>query len=236
MPMKMGKFPFSPTRRLRKSGGRMDMEFKDLIKAISECNQEETIILVSSYAEKGAKVKDLLDAMTDGLKELGEKFSRGEAFIPELVFGCEIFNEAMKKLKPFMSQGTDAQRESKGKVVMATVKGDLHDIGKNLVATFLTVGGYQVVDLGTDVPNEKLIEVIQKEKPDVVGLSALLTTTMLSQRQFMALLKEKGLRDKVKVIVGGAPVSQTWASEIGADAYGADAVDGKKKIDSLLGK
>jgi len=212
------------------------MEFKDLTKAISECDQEKTLGLVYGYAAKGAKVKDLLDAMTDGLKELGEKFSQGEAFIPELVFGGEIFNEAMKKLAPFMSPGTDAQRKSKGKVLMATVKGDLHDIGKNLVTTFLTVGGYQVIDLGTDVSNEKLIEVIQKEKPDVVGLSALLTTTMLGQRQFMALMKEKGLREKVKVIVGGAPVSQSWASEIGADAYGADAVDGKKKIDALLGK
>ena len=119
---------------------------------------------------------------------------------------------------------------------MATVKGDLHDIGKNLVTTFLTVGGYQVIDLGTDVPNEKLIDIIQKEKPDVVGLSALLTTTMLGQRQFMAMLKEKGLRDKVKVMVGGAPVSQAWADEIGADGYGADAVDGKNKIDAMLHK
>jgi methanogenic corrinoid protein MtbC1 len=114
------------------------------------------------------------------------------------------------------------------------VKGDLHDIGKNLVTIFLSLGGYEVIDLGTDVPNEKLIAVVQNEKPNVIGLSSLLTTTMLSQRQFMVMLKEKGLRDKVKVIVGGAPVSQAWADEIGADAYGADAVDGKKKIDAML--
>jgi len=210
------------------------MEFIDLVKGMSECNQEEVLGLVSRYAKKGARVRDLLDALTEGLKELGEKFSRGEAFIPELVFGGEIFNGATKILGPHMTEGADTQMKTKGKVVMATVKGDLHDIGKNLVATFLTVGGYQVVDLGTDVPNEKLIEVIQKEKPHVVGLSALLTTTMLGQRQFMAMLKENGLRDKVKVIVGGAPVSQAWADEIGADAYGADAVDGKKKIDAML--
>jgi corrinoid protein of di/trimethylamine methyltransferase len=212
------------------------MEYKDLIQAMSECDQDKTLSLVSGYAAGGAKVKDLLDAMTDGLKVLGEKFAQGEAFIPELVFGGEIFNEAMKELSPLMSQETDLQRERRGKVLMATVKGDLHDIGKNLVTMFLTVGGYEVIDLGTDVSNEKLIEVLQKEKPDVVGLSSLLTTTMLGQRQFMALLKEKGLREKVKVIVGGAPVSQSWANEIGADAYGADAVDGKKKIDALLKK
>jgi 5-methyltetrahydrofolate--homocysteine methyltransferase len=211
------------------------MEYQDLVQAMSECNQEEVLHLLSRYAERGSGVKDLLDALTEGLKELGEKFSRGDAFIPELVFGGEIFNEAMKILGPPMATGAGAQIKSKGKVIMATVKGDLHDIGKNLVTTFLTVGGYQVIDLGTDVPNEKLIELIQKEMPDVVGLSALLTTTMLGQRQFMALLKEKGLRNRVKVIVGGAPVSQAWADEIGADAYGADAVDGKNKIDSMLG-
>lgn len=212
------------------------MDYKDLVQAMSECNQEEAMGLISRYIQKGAGVKDLLDALTQGLKELGEKFSRGEAFIPELVFGGEIFNEAMKAMGPQMSKGGGAQIKAKGKVIMATVKGDLHDIGKNLVTTFLTVGGYQVIDLGTDVPNEKLIDIIQKEKPDVVGLSALLTTTMLGQRQFMAMLKEKGLRDKVKVMVGGAPVSQAWAEEIGADGYGADAVDGKNKIDAMLHK
>jgi corrinoid protein of di/trimethylamine methyltransferase len=209
------------------------MELKDLAKTMGECNQEDTLKLVTKYAAQGVPVKEILDALTAGLRVLGEKFSCGEAYIPELVFGGEIFNDAMKALGPQMAKADATQ--AKGKVVIATVKGDLHDIGKNLVATFLSVGGYQVVDLGSDVSNEKLIEVIQKEKPDVVGLSSLLTTTMLSQRQFMVLLKEKGLRDKIKVVVGGAPVSQSWANEIGADAYGADAVDGKNKIDALLG-
>lgn len=212
------------------------MKLKDLANAMSECNQEDVLRLVSQYAGKGSGPKEILDALTAGLKELGERFSRGDAFIPELVFGGEIFNEAMKTLNPNMGSGTSAAQKTKGKVVMATVKGDLHDIGKNLVCTFLSVGGYEVIDLGSDVPNDKLVEVIQKEKPQVIGLSALLTTTMLGQRQFMAMLKEKGLRDKVKVIVGGAPVSQAWAAEIGADAYGADAVDGKNKIDALLGR
>jgi len=210
------------------------MELRDLTKAMSECNQEDTVKLVSGYASKGIGVNVILDSLTQGLTELGEKFSCGEAFIPELVFAGEIFNEARKILAPYMAKGPESQLKGKGKVAIATVKGDLHDIGKNLVITFLSLGGYEVLDLGTDVPNEKLIEVIQKEEPDVIGLSSLLTTTMLSQRQFMVMLKEKGLRDKVKVIVGGAPVSQAWADEIGADAYGADAVDGKKKIDAML--
>jgi len=200
------------------------MELRDLTKAMSECNQEETVKLVSGYAKKGIGVNVILDSLTQGLTELGEKFSCGEAFIPELVFAGEIFNEARKILDPYMAKDPESQVKSKGKVAIATVKGDLHDIGKNLVT----------IDLGTDVPNEKLIAVVQTEKPNVIGLSSLLTTTMLSQRQFMVMLKEKGLRDKVKVIVGGAPVSQAWADEIGADAYGADAVDGKKKIDAML--
>ncbi len=212
------------------------MELKDLVKAMSESDPDETLRLVSAYADQGAPVQDILDALTEGLKVLGERFSEGEAFIPQLVFGGEIFSQAISILTPLMKKGEGAQIQSKGKVVLATVKGDLHDIGKNLVGTFLSVGGYQVIDLGTDVSNDQILEVIQKEKPNVVGLSALLTTTMLGQRQFMALLKEKGLREQVKVIVGGAPVSQGWADEIGADAYGADAVDGKHKIDALLGK
>ena len=210
------------------------MELGDLSKAMSECNQEDTIKLVSHYASKGIGANVILDSLTLGLKELGKKFSCGEAFIPELVFAGEIFNEARKILDPYMAKGQEGQLKGKGKIAIATVKGDLHDIGKNLVTTFLSLGGYEVLDLGTDVPNERLIEVIQKEKPNVIGLSSLLTTTMLSQRQFMVMLREKGLRDQVKVIVGGAPVSQAWADEIGADAYGADAVDGKNKIDALL--
>lgn len=210
------------------------MELQDLTKAMSECNQEVTLKLVSGYANKGIGVNVILDSLSQGLKDLGEKFSCGEAFIPELVYAGEIFNETMKILGPYMPKGSESQVKRRGKVVIATVKGDLHDIGKNLVSTFLSLGGYEVIDLGIDVANEKLIEVVQKEKPKVIGLSSLLTTTMLGQRQFMAMLKEKGLRDKVKVIVGGAPVSQAWADEIGADAYGADAVDGKNKIDAML--
>jgi len=212
------------------------MNLSDLVQAMSDCNQDETIKLVSAYMNKGIQPNKILEALTDGIKILGERFSRGEAFIPELVFGGEIFKQAMGLIFSSMGKNESIQTRTKGKVVLATVKGDLHDIGKNLVGTFLSIGGYQVIDLGTDVSNDKLIDVIQKEKPDVVGLSALLTTTMLNQRQFIQLLKEKNLRNRVKVIVGGAPISQAWADEIGADAYGADAVDGKHKIDVLLGQ
>ena len=119
--------------------------------------------------------------------------------------------------------------------MMATVLGDVHEIGKGLVAIFLDLAGYEVIDLGHDITNEQIIAAIEKENPAVVGLSALMTTTMLQQREFIKALKEKGLRDGVKVIVGGAPINQAWADEIGADAFGADALDARMKIDTLLG-
>ena len=126
------------------------------------------------------------------------------------------------------------QTNTLGKVLLATVKGDVHDIGKGLVAIFLDLAGYEIIDLGHDVPNEKIIEVLENQKADVVGLSALMTTTMLQQKELIKLLEEKGLRDRVKVIVGGAPIYQKWADDIGADAFGADALDGRIKIDSLI--
>ncbi len=205
-----------------------------LIQAMSTCQEEEVLSLIKAKLDKGEPIQGILDEMAEGLRTLGENFSCGKAFIPELVYGGEIFNKCVEMIKPKIKEGSEVVIEKKGKVLMATVKGDLHDIGKNLVATFLNVGGYEVIDFGHDVPNEKLIEAVEKEKPDVVGLSALLTTTMFNQREFIKILKEKGLREKVKVIVGGAPVTQGWAEEIGADAFGADAVDGKSKIDALL--
>jgi 5-methyltetrahydrofolate--homocysteine methyltransferase len=120
-------------------------------------------------------------------------------------------------------------------VALATVKGDVHDIGKGLIGIFLDLAGYEIIDLGHDVANEEIIEVIENQKPDLIGLSALMTTTMLQMKEFIKTLKQKGLRDQVKVVVGGAPIHQKWADEIGADAFGADTLDARMKIDSLFG-
>lgn len=208
--------------------------YDELVKAMNECQEDMVISTVEEKMAADAPVREILDSLTEGLRLLGERFERCEAFIPELVFGSEIFRKAMDKIGPRLSKD-ESFLGKKGKVVMATVKGDLHDIGKNLVVTFLKLGGYDVIDLGHDVPNERLIDTVEAEGPDVVGLSALLTTTMFAQRTFIEVLKEKGLREKVKVIVGGAPVTQGWAAEIGADAFGADAGDAKNKVDLLLG-
>ena len=208
--------------------------YDELVKAMNECQDEKVESIVEEKLAAEAPVREILDSLIEGLRLLGERFARCEAFIPELVYGGEIFNKAMEKMGPKLSKA-EKSLGKKGKVVMATVKGDLHDIGKNLVVTFLKLGGYDVIDLGHDVPNDRLVEAVEVERPEVIGLSALLTTTMVNQQTFIEMLKEKGLREKVKVIVGGAPVTQGWAAEIGADAFGADAVDGKNKVDLLLG-
>ena len=209
-------------------------EFSKLYDAILNGDEKLALQLTREALNQGVDPSELISKwMIPAMDEVGRLFEAQEYYVPELLLAGRAMKTALEPLRPLL---VASGAQPTGRIVLGTVKGDLHDIGKNLVTTFLTVGGYQVIDLGTDVPNEKLIDIIQKEKPDVVGLSALLTTTMLGQRQFMAMLKEKGLRDKVKVMVGGAPVSQAWADEIGADGYGADAVDGKNKIDAMLHK
>lgn len=210
------------------------MPDEKLIEAMSHAQDEVVLELVKQKLEAGVAPNEVLADLTAGMKRLGERFADGEAYIPEVVFGADAFNQAMELLKPKLGAAA-APKKDKGKVIMATVKGDIHDIGKGLVATFLQLAGYEIIDLGHDVPFDKIMDAIEREKPVFVGLSSLMTTTMLNQRAFIKALEERNLRDKVKVIVGGAPVTQAWADEIKADAFGADALDGRKKIDKVLG-
>ena len=210
------------------------MSDKKLVEAMGTAQDDIVFSLIRGKIDKGDDLIEVLNDLTEGMKLLGERFARGEAFIPEVVYGSETFNQAIEMLKAKLGDLV-LMRDKKARVVMATVRGDLHDIGKGLVSTFLDLAGYEVIDLGHDIPNEKIIEAIEQENPAIVGLSALMTTTMLQQREFIKALKQKGLRDKVKVIVGGAPINQAWADEIGADGFGADALDARNRIDSLLG-
>ena len=210
------------------------MELQHLKDAMSRCERERVVELVHQGISENLDPYTILDAMTEGMSILGDDFSSGKAFIPELMRAGVIFKGTMETLKPQMEAGKGIHY--KGKVVLCTVQGDLHDVGKNLVGSVLTMAGFEVIDLGTDVPVEDIILAVNQGKPDVVGLSALLSTTMLNQRKFIEVLNAENLRDKVKVIVGGAPTTQEWADEIGADAHGRDAVDGKDKIVAMLGK
>lgn len=162
------------------------------------------------------------EGLTAGMKVVGEKFASKEYFIPDMLASAEAVGAAMDILKPLLEA---SNVETKGKFAIATVKGDIHDIGKNIVAILLKGAGYEVHDLGIDVPTEKILGFVRDEKPNYLGLSALLTTTMVVMGEVIEALKEAGLRDSVKVLIGGAAVSEEYAKEIGADAYCIDGFD-----------
>ncbi|MEM2744609.1 MAG: corrinoid protein, partial [Nitrososphaerota archaeon] len=173
--------------------------------------------------------------LSKGLKEVGLLYEKGEYYIPHLMIAAEIFKENIEKLKPFLST-KETKSKTLGKVLIGTVKGDLHDLGKNLVAIMLSINGFEVIDLGKDVPTELFIEKIKEHNPDVLGLSALMSTTMYEQKNIIKALEDSGLRSKVKVIVGGAPVTKEWAEEIGADGYAENAIEAVKIVKNLLKK
>jgi 5-methyltetrahydrofolate--homocysteine methyltransferase len=168
--------------------------------------------------------------LTAGMQVVGDKFSAKEYFIPDMLASAEAVGEAMEMLKPYL-EASDV--ETKGKFIIATVKGDIHDIGKNIVAILLRGAGYEVNDLGIDVSAEKIVGVVREDKPDFLGLSALLTTTMIGMGEIIEALKGNGLRDKVKVLIGGAAVSDEYAKEIGADSYCVDGFDAIKVLDAF---
>jgi len=210
------------------------MPDEKLITAMSRAEDDIVFKIIQEKLNSGEDLTQVLHDLTEGMKLLGERFSRSEAFIPEVVYGAETFKQAVEMIRPQLGDLV-SRRDTKAKVALATVKGDVHDIGKGLIGVFLDLAGYEIIDLGHDVANEEIIEVIENQKPDLIGLSALMTTTMLQMKEFIKTLKQKGLRDQVKVVVGGAPIHQRWADEIGADAFGADTLDARIKIDSLFG-
>jgi len=179
---------------------------------------------------------DLLEVVEQGyvpgIQRVGELWEQGDYFLPELITSAEAMKSAMAALEPELNR-THAGTRMGGKVVIGTVEGDIHDIGKNLVASMLQAGGFEVFDLGADVKLERFIEKADEVGAGMICLSALLTTTMMAQRRFIALLRDKGLRGKYKVLVGGAPASRTWAEEIGADGYAENAVAAVRLAKSL---
>jgi len=173
----------------------------------------------------------LQDGLLKGMERVGVDFRDGVLFMPEVLLCARAMHAGMDVLKPLLAE---SDIPSAGKVVLGTVVGDLHDIGKNLVGMMLEGGGFEIVDLGIDVPPKRFIEAIQEQEPDVVGLSALLTTTMDAMQDTINAIEEAGLRDKIKIIVGGAPVTQAFADEIGADGYAPDAALAVELTRSLL--
>jgi corrinoid protein of di/trimethylamine methyltransferase len=170
-----------------------------------------------------------------GMNVVGEKFSSGEYFLPDLIIAADGMQQAMELLEPELRLRQQAL-ESAGTVVIGTVKGDIHEIGKSLVATMLSANGFKVIDLGVDVPTQRFVDKVKETGADIVGLSALLTTTMTVQREVIQALTLAGLREKVKVIVGGAPVTRGWAKDIGADGFAEDAMGAVAVARQLVGK
>ena len=170
--------------------------------------------------------------LVPALDMIGDQFSKGTLYIPELILSGKIMKECLEWLK---SRFKFDSEQNLGTIVLGTVKGDLHDIGKNLVGMIAEASGFRVVDIGIDVSSEKFLDAIQTYEPEFVGLSALLTTTMLEMKKTVGLIKGSDVKGKTKVIVGGAPLTETFAEKIGADAFGRDAVDGVIKIKSMLG-
>ena len=168
-------------------------------------------------------VKAITEGMAEGMNIVGERYEAGEYFLSELIVAGEVMKEGMKVLEPHLKK---AEIKKLGKVVLATVKGDIHDIGKNIVATLLDAAGFEVIDLGVDVSAEKFLETVRTQSPDILAMSALVTTTMPEMENVIKKLAKAGQRKKVKVIVGGAPLTEGYAEIIGADGYSSDALAG----------
>lgn len=189
--------------------------------------------LVQEALDSGIDTNEiLLKGLSKGMEMVGEKYETGEYFIPDMLTAAEAVEEGMKVMEPHLVKGEGSS--GKGKVIMATVEKDLHDIGKNLVAIMLKGAGFTVVDLGIDVPAARIVEAAEEEGAGLVGLSALLNTTMSNMGDVVKELEKKGMRDQVKVLIGGAPTSQDFAVEIGADSYGKDAFAAIKEAEKLL--
>ena len=201
--------------------------------AIIEGDADSAPGLVQKALDQGLAPKTVLDdGMVVGMNEVGARFKRGDMFVPEVLMSADTMQAGLVVLRPLLAA---AGIKMLGTVVLGTVKGDLHDIGKNLVGMMCEGAGFEVVDLGFNVPPEKFISAIKEHQPDVVGMSALLTTTMRSMGHTIKAIEEAGLRDQLKIMVGGAPVDRDFAERIGADGYGSNAVAGVEQAKRFVG-
>ncbi len=199
----------------------MEESLRKLAQAIIDGKRDIAVELTQQLLEAKVEPKQILDdGLVAGMSVVGERFKNGEYFVPEVLIAARAMKAAMELLRPHLA-ASDVQPI--GTIVIGTVRGDLHDIGKNLVAMMLEGAGFRVVDLGVDVSAEKFAAAAEENKAELVGMSALLTTTMTYMPEVIKALEERSLRDRVKVIVGGAPVTQDWAKQIGAEGYAPDA-------------
>ena len=204
---------------------------KDLYQAILEGQRDVAKEKVEQGLAEGVDPGDVLDVMVSAMGEVGRLFEEGEYFVPEMLIAARAMKTGMEILKPRL---VDADIQPAGTIIAGTVKGDLHDIGKNLVCMMLEGAGFQVVDLGADVSPQAFVDAVKEHQPDFVAMSALLTTTMPNMQSTISALEEAGVRDQVKILIGGAPITDAYAQKIGADGYAQDASRAVKLAKSLV--
>jgi 5-methyltetrahydrofolate--homocysteine methyltransferase len=209
------------------------MNLEKINQAIIEGDAETTTSEVSAAIEQGVPAGEILhQACIPAMIEVGRLFETNEIFVPEMLVSARAMQQALNILRPHLVEG---DLKSTGKIVLGTVSGDLHDIGKNLVCIMFEGAGFEVIDLGTDVAPETFVQAVKENQPDIIGMSALLTTTMPSMEKTIKALREAGVREQVFVMAGGAPVTADFAAKIGADAYATDASSATRKARELLG-
>lgn len=209
------------------------MELKQIADNLIKGKAPEVKELVQKAIDEGEDVQKVLnEGLVAGMDVVGKKFKANEFYVPEVLIAARAMKAGMEILRPIL---VDKDIKGVGTVVLGTARGDLHDIGKNLVAMMLEGAGFEIIDLGVDVSPEKFIETAKEKKADLVGISALLTTTMPSMKDVVKVMRDSDLKDKVKVFIGGAPVTQSYADEIGADGYAPDAASAVDEAKQLLG-
>jgi corrinoid protein of di/trimethylamine methyltransferase len=208
--------------------------FEKLAQTVIDGEPEDAEEVAQQALDQGLDPLDCINkGLSPGIDRVGELFATGEYFLPDLILGGDAMKAALEVLEPALAGGQS--RAILGQVVLGTVEGDLHEIGKTLVGTMLTANGFQVTDIGVDKPAADFVTAVKDSGATLVGASALLTTTMLHQQEVIEALKEAGLRDQIKVMIGGAPVTQNWAEKIGADGYSEDAIGAVAEAKRLVG-
>jgi len=208
-------------------------EKENLINAMKSGDVGSSVEMTEKALSAGIPASEIADSLIQTIREIGDAFEKFEIFLPEMMVASDAMVEILKILEPRLKEeGSDLEMKS-AKIIMATVKGDLHEIGKNIVITLLNANRFEVVDLGSDVDSLDIVKAAEREKADLIGLSALMTTTMLGQKEVVEILNEMKLREKFKVIVGGAPTNQEWADRIGADCWAPDAASAVRLVEKL---
>jgi trimethylamine corrinoid protein len=212
-----------------------DQLFNDITESIVNLDEEKAVKLANKAIQDNMNLMEVIEkGYAAGIRKVGDLWEEGEFFLPELMRGAQIMQMCLELLMPHLEMGSE--KSTLGTIVIATIEGDIHSIGKTIVGTMLRAYGFNVIDLGADVPVERIIKAAIENDADIIGISALLTTTMFGQKKVIEALRERNMLGKFKVILGGAPVTKSWVSECNANGFAENAIDAVKLVKSLIGK